>query len=311
MVSAKEVLEIVRKHGPVLPADVKQEIEGNTITIGALLSQLTDDEEILMSHTKIGGSPVYYTEDQEEDLQELREHLDDKHQDAFDKLRDEEVLIDDDQPPVIRAALRDLKDFAIPLEADTGDDTKMFWKWYLTSDGEAEDLLENKLTDTSSETQEDSEQENAAEQESEDTEQDATEQESDDEQEDNAQKQEETQTTVSEVTEEAELEEVEDEFINEVRSFLREKEITILEEDIIRKGTEVDYVVDVPSAIGEQRYYCKAKSKKKCNDGDLSSAYIQGESKGLPVLFLKRGDMTQKAEEMLEEEFKSMTVLTM
>ena len=64
----------------------------------------------------------------------------------------------------------------------------------------------------------------------------------------------------------------------------------------------------MPSVVGEVDYYCKARKKKRINDGDLSSAYVQGHVKKLPVLFLTTGELTKKAKEMLGKEFQNMIV---
>jgi len=81
-----------------------------------------------------------------------------------------------------------------------------------------------------------------------------------------------------------------------------------LEQKIIRKTSEAEFIIKVPSSIGNVRYYCKARSKKRFNDSDLSNAYVQGEIKKLPVLFLITGELTKKAQNLLEEQFKNLTV---
>jgi len=60
------------------------------------------------------------------------------------------------------------------------------------------------------------------------------------------------------------------------------------------------------SSVGYLRYYCKAKAKKRVNDGDLSSAYVQGHLRKLPVLFLSYGEPTKRAKEMLGKEFRNI-----
>ena len=64
----------------------------------------------------------------------------------------------------------------------------------------------------------------------------------------------------------------------------------------------------MPSAVGSLIYYCKARSKKRISDSDLSSAFVQGQLKKLPVLFLTKGELTKKAKEMLSKEFKSIKI---
>jgi hypothetical protein len=62
----------------------------------------------------------------------------------------------------------------------------------------------------------------------------------------------------------------------------------------------------VPTAVGQMKYYCKAKNKKKSNDGDLSIAYLKGQSMSLPTLFLTPGDLSKHAAEMIGKEFKQL-----
>ena len=67
-------------------------------------------------------------------------------------------------------------------------------------------------------------------------------------------------------------------------------------------------IIRIPSAVGKLKYYVKARNKKLSNDKDLSSAYVQGLTKNLPVLFVYTGKLTKKAESMLDNEFKHITL---
>jgi len=55
-------------------------------------------------------------------------------------------------------------------------------------------------------------------------------------------------------------------------------------------------------------FYCKARNKKRCNEADLSTAFVQGELRKLPVIFLTTGDLTKKAKELLSKEFKNIII---
>ena len=52
----------------------------------------------------------------------------------------------------------------------------------------------------------------------------------------------------------------------------------------------------------------KAMSKKKIDHADLALAFVQGQLKKLPILFLTAGELTKKAKEMLQKDFKGMNV---
>ncbi len=105
------------------------------------------------------------------------------------------------------------------------------------------------------------------------------------------------------------FEKIEDEFAQKVSSFFSRSDIRIIEHSILKKGKEVDFLVALPSAVGEITYYCKAKNKKRLNESDISLVYAQGQMKKLPALLVTPGDLTKKAQEMLNsQEFKQLKV---
>jgi hypothetical protein len=108
--------------------------------------------------------------------------------------------------------------------------------------------------------------------------------------------------------EEVQVEEEKDAFLENIKNFCETHNIAIEESEIIKKNKEVELILKIPTPVGEIRYFCRAKDKKRCNDGDLSSAYLKGQSKVLPTLFLTTGEITKKAEEMIGNEFKQMVV---
>ena len=100
-----------------------------------------------------------------------------------------------------------------------------------------------------------------------------------------------------------------DNFLPTIKSFLNGLEIDIEQEEIIRKNSEINLILNVSTVIGKLTYYCKAKSKKKCDEKDLSSAYMEAQIKKLPLLFLYSYDLNKKAQEMLESgAFQNVTV---
>ncbi|HLD40102.1 MAG TPA: hypothetical protein VJB13_03100 [Candidatus Nanoarchaeia archaeon] len=90
-----------------------------------------------------------------------------------------------------------------------------------------------------------------------------------------------------------------DDFFTSAESFLTMKEIIIQEKEIIRKNAETNMLIKVPSAVGTVTYFCKAKKKAKCDEGDVSAAYMEAQIKKLPLLFLYTNELTKKAQEML------------
>ena len=99
-----------------------------------------------------------------------------------------------------------------------------------------------------------------------------------------------------------------DEFLKRVLEFFKENDIKVVNQNVIRKNNDIEFLVELSSSVGSLAYFCKAKNKKRVNEGDLSTVYIQAQSKKLPALFLTTGDVTKKAKVMLNKEFKGMQV---
>ena len=111
----------------------------------AHLAELTASSRLKISTIKVGGSPLYYLPGQEAQLQKYTSNMNDKEKKAFDLLSQNKVLRDSEQEPVIRVALREIKDFAIQLNVNYDGNKEVFWKWYLANDQEAEQLIKSKL----------------------------------------------------------------------------------------------------------------------------------------------------------------------
>jgi len=94
----------------------------------------------------------------------------------------------------------------------------------------------------------------------------------------------------------------EDPFLNQLVEYFKDKKIELVGSKVIKKKTEVDLILKVPSVVGDIEYYCKARNKKSVSDADLSAAVVQGQLKKLPVLFLTTGELTKKAKELLNTE---------
>ena len=140
-----KILEFVRAKGPVLPVQISKEIGSNILMASAHLAELTATNKLKISTIKVGSSPLYYLPGQEAMLQRYTSNLNDKEKKAFDLLSQSKILRDSEQEPVIRVALREIKDFAVQLNVNYNNNKEVFWKWHLISDQEAETLIKSKL----------------------------------------------------------------------------------------------------------------------------------------------------------------------
>jgi hypothetical protein len=97
----EKVLEIV-KQGPTYPAKIAKQLGsgGDTMLIGAILSTLISTGEVKVSSLKIGGTPLYYTPDQESKLEDFLDYLNEKDKRTFDLLKEQKILQDSEQDPL-------------------------------------------------------------------------------------------------------------------------------------------------------------------------------------------------------------------
>ncbi|MBI2101518.1 hypothetical protein HYT53_02805 [Candidatus Woesearchaeota archaeon] len=287
METRDKILEIVKAKGPVLPVQVSKEIGSNILMASAHLAELTASGKLKISHIKVGGSPLYYLSGQEEMLQKFTGNMNDKEKKAYDLLSQSTVLRDSEQEPVVRVALREIKDFALPLNVNYNNNKEIFWKWHMTSNDEAEQLIKQKLE--ISEKPPEKKAEEAKEQKIEEKQ---------------AQKQ------LKEKSKEPRRykpREREDIFLRDLTRFFERNKVNIVSSETIKKNSEIDFIVEIPSVVGNLQYYCKAKNKKRINDSDLSNAYVKGQLKRLPVIFLSQGELSAKAQEMIGKELSNLT----
>lgn len=351
MISADQIYELVKMRGAVIPSDINSQLNVDTMIVGAMLSDLIRSKRVAISHSKIGGSPLYYIPEQKESLERLYEFLKEKDRRTYDKLKTENILEDSEQDPLTQTSLRALKDFAIPFKVNYKGKELIFWKWYLVNDDEVKPRVKEMLLKLFPEVKKEEpvpkvEKEITPEVKKEKLIPKVEE----------APKREEikvthtpakveeveintkeTQKTIIETKvknkEEVVIEaqgsetsgaqeqkvpsvkeivtEIDDPFFLEVKESLTRMNIAIKSVELIKKKSEMDLLLRVPSQIGVLEYYCKAKSKKKSNEGDLASALLEAQYRNLPCIYLSNGDVPKKIEKMLNTKFKGLKVLTM
>lgn len=105
--------------------------------------------------------------------------------------------------------------------------------------------------------------------------------------------------------------EINDELLDKIKSYFDKNAIQFTNIEIIRKNKEISCIVQVPSPVGAVEYYCRAKVKKRCNEGDLASLYVEAQNRKLPALLITIGEISKKAKEMLEMQFKNLKVVAL
>jgi hypothetical protein len=311
-----KILQFIQGKGPVLPADIARHISSNILIASAHLSELSSNGKLKISNVKVGGSPLYYIPGQESQLQNFADNLHEKEKKAYDLLLQKKILNDGHSEPVIRVALRAIKDYAVPLQVNFKGGSEIFWRWYLLTNKEAEELIRETIKETQPPIKTQTPQEQPSPEKIEEKQVKKT-----IEKPTNQEIQKKIQPLSEKTKPETpnpETKKLQDkkkkpvktdhnEFLNTISNYFNRNKINTLSKEIIRK-TEIDFIVQVPSAVGNLEYYCKAKNKKKINDADLASAFAQGQLRKLPVLIITNGELTKRAKEMLQKDFKGIGI---
>ena len=127
-----KIIEILDKKGPSLPITIAKQIGMSSLFISAYLSELTDEKRIKVSHLKVGGSPLYFLDNQEEQLEKFYKYLHPREAEAFLLLKKKKILKDSEQEPAIRVALRSIRDFSIGFKQGE----EIYWRYFSTPESE-------------------------------------------------------------------------------------------------------------------------------------------------------------------------------
>lgn len=318
METRERIVEFVKIKGPILPVQISKEIGTNILMASAHLAELTASQRLKISTIKVGGSPLYYLPGQESMLQKFIGNMNDKEKKAFDLLQQSKVLRDSEQEPVIRVALREIKDFAIPLNVTHDGSREVFWKWYLAPNDEAERIIKSKLDILEKPVEKRIEEKKPEVQKQimkekiepvqKQTVKEKIEQRAEPVQKQAAKEKTEAKTEVlQKESKKYKPREKDDIFLKDIMKFFERNKINIISSEIIKKNLELDFIVEIPSVVGNLQYYCKARNKKKISDSDLSNAYVKGQLKRLPVIVLAPGELSTKANEMIGKELSNLT----
>lgn len=96
-------------------------------------------------------------------------------------------------------------------------------------------------------------------------------------------------------------EDIDDPLYEKISSFLSSKGISIHDAKVLRKKKEFECIVTIPSELGDMRYYCLVKDKKKSNDNDVGSAYLNAQQRHLPAMYITTGSVQKNAQAKLDK----------
>src|SRR3989344_2304431 len=265
----ERILEVIKQNGPEFPVRVAKATGGNNIFTAAFMSELVSEQKLKISNMRVGSSPLYYIVGQEEQLQKYSDHLNHKEKEAFKLIKQKEILLDIEQEPAIRVALRSIKDFAIPIKIRDGGEEKIFWKIHTLSNGKAKEIIEQLINPPiKKETIQN-------------------------------QKVEEPNSIIEEIPVKK-VKEISSKFLEKTREKILEMQYEITGEFSTKKK-ELSGKLKVKTALGDQEYYFIAKDKKKITIEDIVNALQKAQLEKMPALILSPGDIDKKAQAYFQE----------
>lgn len=304
LATKERILDIIRTRGPELPVRIANKINLSNIFTAAFMSELVAEQRLKISHMRVGSSPLYYIQGQEEQLQKYIDYLNHKEKEAFRLLKEHQVLQDAEQEPAIRVALRSIKDFATPMQIVDKGETKIFWKIHTLSIPDAKAIIEQKLNPVIEKpiqvapvlqtlTRE--------------------------------VKSELPQTTqaLAQAPEPVKklkdnlsifapsavkkiqvplkpIKPVDSPFLSSIRTILTDKNFEILAEHLVKKK-EFAAKIRTDTHLGKQEFYLVAKDKKKITADDLAITLQKAQVEKMPALILSPGDIDKKAHDYYRE----------
>lgn len=135
------IIRVLEIKGPSLPIQISRELSMNSLFVSAFLSELVNEKKIKMSHLKVGGSPLYFLDGQEQKLENFSQYLHPKEAEALLLLKNNKILKDSEQEPAIRVALRSIRDFAFGFKKND----EIYWRYAFVPEYEMREILEPKI----------------------------------------------------------------------------------------------------------------------------------------------------------------------
>ncbi len=291
MQTKEKILNFVKQNGPSLPVKVAATVGMSNLFTAAFMSELISEQKLKLSNMRVGSSPLYYIEGQEEQLQRYSEYLNHKEREAFKKLKETEILQDDELEPAIRIALRSIKDFAIQLQIMHNNEQKIFWKIHTLNNNEAKELIDRKINprNLNKEIQEEKVVEKEEKIESKIISEETTNKKI------NIFDSNEKKKSQSSIQKE-----ISSPFIDSIREIISVKNLEVLSEILIKKK-EYSAKVRTDTHLGKQEFYLIAKDKKKISTEDLVFLLQKSQAEKMPGIILSNGEIDKKAIDYYKE----------
>lgn len=300
MIQREQVIDLIKRLGPVVPNDLRKKLEVDTMLIGAVLSELTTRNILKITNLKKGSSPFYYLPGQEQQLESLTNYLNEKDQRTANWLKEVKVIPDKNLDLLKRVSLRKIIDFAKPLKAidDKGSEI-LFWRYFLFPEQDAIYFLKNGGKEKEEVKPEIIEEKKAEPiqtklKETIEISKDSTNNILQQKEMDLKLKQQITKDLQETTIEIPEPNFTATTFYNKVIAFFKENNIKVTRQDEISKK-EYEFLIKIPSCVGEIVLLARALDKKKLKETDIAQALLTAKMLDVSCLFLITGEFSKKA----------------
>ncbi len=297
------IISFLKLNGPSLPVKIARAINNSPLFTSAFLSELYGEKKVKMSDLKVGSSPLYYLQGQENHLEKFSDYLNQREKEAFLLLKKDLLLEDETLSPVMRVAIRSLKDFAVPIRIRVNEELKLFWKHFLIEDSKIKDILNNKLIISSTQQSMNTPQSLPTEISSLKKEKIIDKEIKSTVEKLQHPKPKEVDKKIEEspkIAKEKKIKKIESKFSQNIQEYLKAKDIEIIQ-IIEEKKKEFVGKIRINTLFGKQELYLIAKDKKKINETDLNLALQKAHSEKMPSLIIAPGEIDKKAIHQLKE----------
>lgn len=300
------ILSTIKLRGPSLPVQIAKAIGVSPLFASAFLSELGGEDKLKVSNMRVGSSPLYYLQGQESMLENFVHFLNQREREAFEHLKRNLILDDLAQTPVMRVALRAIKDFAVSVKVRINGEAKLFWKHHLLDDNEIGRIISGRLKGLKSpekfqerveDKKEEAEKETLSPSQANIAKQIVQ----------PAQKEviKEKGEVQRELTENKKIKKgakkiQESEFAKDVRKYLFSKDIELLEV-FLEKKREFEGRVRIDTSFGKQEFYLVALDKKSASNNDLTIAWQKAHGMKIQALVMSTGELNKKGKEHLKD----------
>jgi hypothetical protein len=288
----ERILSTIKFRGPSLPVQIAKALGITPLFASVFLSELRADGKLKSTDMRVGSSPLYFLTGQESQLEGFTKFLNEREREAFNLLKENLILKDEEQMPVMRVALRAIKDFAIPIKVNINNEEKIFWRYFTLVQSEFEKMVSNKIRGLGKEDAEIELKPKLVLAESGENFIGA----------ENSLMVVELKPEVNEKEKvsAAKKEKEEGNFVKNLREHLTARNIEIME-IYVEKKKEFEAKVRIDSLFGKQELYLVAKDKKSVVDKDLAAVWQKSYSKKLGAILMSPGDLNKKAREHSRE----------